>query len=373
MSDQPTIVVIGAGIVGASVAYRLAEGGAAVTVVERGEPGQGTSAGSFAWVNANQKTPRPYFDLNHAGMTEHRRLADELEPADWFHPDGNLVWPAPAERDELRERVERLDAWGYDAAWLDARTVIGELEPDVAFADPDEAVAWFAQEAWVDGPALVRRLLDAARKRGAAVRTGTAALEIETTGGRVSGVLLTGGERLAVDAVVNAAGAGAADVAALVGLPLPLANKAGFLVQVGVGGQPVRRILHLPGLNLRPDGHRRLLLQDATLDDQLAGRTGLPNDDPLVTDLIERTRALVPTIGHAPVTAVRVGLRPIPRDGLSCVGADGGLRGYYEAVTHSGVTLGPLLGRLLAREILAGEVDPLLAPFRPDRFRATAT
>jgi glycine/D-amino acid oxidase-like deaminating enzyme len=372
MSDRPTIVVIGAGIVGASIAYRLAEGGAQVTVVERGEAGHGTSGSSFAWVNANQKTPRPYFDLNHAGMTEHRRLADELAPADWFHPDGNLVWPATAERDELRERVERLDAWGYDAAWLDARTVFGELEPDVAFTDPDEPVAWFAQEAWVDAPALVRRLLEAARARGAEVRAGTAALEIETAGGRVSGVLLSGGDRLAVDAVVNAAGPAAADVAALVGLPLPLANRAGVLVQIGVGGHPVRRILHLPGFNLRPDGHHRLLLQDATLDDQLAGRTSVAATDPLVVDLIERSRALVPTIGHAPVTAVRVGLRPIPRDGLSCVGADGGLRGYFEAVTHSGVTLGPLLGRLLAREILTGEVDPLLTPFRPDRFRAMA-
>ncbi|MDP8974517.1 MAG: FAD-binding oxidoreductase, partial [Actinomycetota bacterium] len=44
------------------------------------------------------------------------------------------------------------------------------------------------------------------------------------------------------------------------------------------------------------------------------------------------------------------------------------LPGYYEAVTHSGVTLGPLLGRLLAQEILSGEVDDLISPFRPDRF-----
>jgi glycine/D-amino acid oxidase-like deaminating enzyme len=42
--------------------------------------------------------------------------------------------------------------------------------------------------------------------------------------------------------------------------------------------------------------------------------------------------------------------------------------GYYEAVTHSGVTLGPLIGRVLAREVLTGEVDALIVPFRPDRF-----
>jgi glycine/D-amino acid oxidase-like deaminating enzyme len=305
-------------------------------------------------------------------MSEHRRLADELGPADWHHPEGNLIWAAPEERDELQERVARLDAWGYDVAWLDARTVMDELEPDVAFTDPEQPAAWFAQEAWVDAPALTRRLLAAAGERGAVVRGGATVVEIETRGGRVAGLLLAGGERLALDAVVNAAGPAAADVAALLGLPLPLTNKAGFLVQIGVGGHPIRRILHLPGLNLRPDGNRRLLIQNATFDDELAGRTALPTDDPLVTDLIDRARALVPTIGHPAVTAVRVGVRPIPRDGLSCVGAETGLRGYYEVVTHSGVTLGPLLGRLLAREILHGEIDPLLMPFRPERFRTTA-
>jgi glycine/D-amino acid oxidase-like deaminating enzyme len=58
----------------------------------------------------------------------------------------------------------------------------------------------------------------------------------------------------------------------------------------------------------------------------------------------------------------------MPDDGLSCVGVLSTIPGYYEAVTHSGVTLGPLVGRLLAREVLTGEIAPLLAPFSPDRF-----
>ena len=76
MADKPAVLVIGAGIVGAAIAYRLAASGAAVTVVERSEPGRGTTATSFAWVNANRKTPRPYYDLNLAGMDEHRRLVE---------------------------------------------------------------------------------------------------------------------------------------------------------------------------------------------------------------------------------------------------------------------------------------------------------
>ena len=107
----------------------------------------------------------------------------------------------------------------------------------------------------------------------------------------------------------------------------------------------------------------------ATLDDILDQRAPLTAGDPLVADLVARAHDLLPSIGPATVTGVGVAVRPIPADGLSSVGSDSGLPGYYEAVTHSGVTLGPLLGRLLAREILTGAVDHLLAPFRPERFR----
>ncbi|HEY1733156.1 MAG TPA: hypothetical protein VGG23_01830, partial [Acidimicrobiales bacterium] len=60
--------------------------------------------------------------------------------------------------------------------------------------------------------------------------------------------------------------------------------------------------------------------------------------------------------------------RPIPGDGFPSVGAVDGLSGYYEAITHSGITLGIIIGRLLAREIVEGNVDELLRPFRPGRF-----
>ena len=80
---------------------------------------------------------------------------------------------------------------------------------------------------------------------------------------------------------------------------------------------------------------------------------------------------MLPALEGAEVVEARFGMRPVPADGHSCVGALSRIPGYYEAVTHSGVTLGPLVGRLLAREILTGEVDPLIAPFRPDRFPST--
>ncbi|MBD0356042.1 MAG: FAD-binding oxidoreductase [Rubrobacter sp.] len=99
-----------------------------------------------------------------------------------------------------------------------------------------------------------------------------------------------------------------------------------------------------------------------------SSKTRVHRIDSLSRELLERARRVVPTLEGAKVEDVRVGVRPMPEDGLPCVGAVSELPGYYEAVTHSGVTLGPLLGRLLAREILGGEVDSLISLFRPARF-----
>jgi glycine/D-amino acid oxidase-like deaminating enzyme len=72
------------------------------------------------------------------------------------------------------------------------------------------------------------------------------------------------------------------------------------------------------------------------------------------------------------VEAVRIGVRPMPEDRLPIVGSIAGVEGFYVVVSHSAVTLGPLWGRIAAAEILRGELDPRLAPFRAARFDAQA-
>ncbi|MCM2414098.1 FAD-dependent oxidoreductase [Streptomyces sp. RKAG290] len=84
--------------------------------------------------------------------------------------------------------------------------------------------------------------------------------------------------------------------------------------------------------------------------------------------LHEAARQVVPALGSGRITQTRVVNRPIPADGFPSVGAVPSVPGYYEAVSHSGITLGPVIGRLLASEILGGERDELLADFRPERF-----
>ena len=86
------IIVIGAGVIGASVAYRLAQAGAEITVLEATRLGGGTSGTSFAWTNAHRKPPKPYHDLNVAGMKAHAALRDEFGAIPWWHGGGSLEW-----------------------------------------------------------------------------------------------------------------------------------------------------------------------------------------------------------------------------------------------------------------------------------------
>src|SRR5215203_7151818 len=100
----PRTAVVGAGIVGASVAYHLSKSGAEVVLIDRAEPGSGTTSTSFAWVNANNKLPREYFELNLAGMREHERLRDEIGGG-WLHSTGNLIRTTAEVQENLEKRV----------------------------------------------------------------------------------------------------------------------------------------------------------------------------------------------------------------------------------------------------------------------------
>jgi glycine/D-amino acid oxidase-like deaminating enzyme len=362
------VAVVGAGIVGSSVAYRLSEGGAEVVLIDGAEPGSGTTSTSFAWVNANNKLPRNYFDLNVAGMREHERLRDEIG-GDWLHSMGNLIQAADEEQANLEKRAERLISWSYAAEMLPASTVNEKLEPGAIFPDPEIRIAHFPEESWVDAPALTKTLVEAAIRNGARTRFGDAVCGIEVGGEGVT-LRMEDGDAIYADVVVNATGAKAASVAEMVGRKLPLDVFRGLLVRAAVPGESLRHLMHTPRINVRPDGPGYVLLHHDSVDERLTDEfAGV--EDPLCAELLKRVRSLLPALEEAEVVEARFGMRPVPADGHSCVGALSAIPGYFEAVTHSGVTLGPLIGRLLAREILTGEVDPLIAPFRPDRFPAT--
>ncbi len=357
------VVVVGGGCVGANVAYRLAERGASVTVLDAHAPGTGTSRASFAWTNSFNKTPRGYHDLNVASMEEHALLAKELGGG-WLHQDGALAWEAGAAGlARLEQAVERLAGWGYAVERIPARQA-RDLEPDLHIAPGVEEVVWTPGEGYVEAVPFIAALLAEAARRRARILSGQRVTAVLRAGARVRGVSTERGDRFEADWVVDCAGVAMDEVARLAGVIIPLDRVPGRLIYTTPVATTLRRPVHAPGCHFRPDGGGRIVLAEGA-HDQVWAEAGEPWPP-------ERSLAAVaahlPALAGGAVEATRVGVRPMPRDERPMVGAIPGLDGFYVVVSHSGVTLGPLWGRIAAAELLDRTLDPRLIPYRPARF-----
>jgi glycine/D-amino acid oxidase-like deaminating enzyme len=372
--------VIGAGVLGVCVAARLAEAGLEVTLLERDEPGRAATGSSFAWLNANDKAPRAYHDLNHAGMRAWAALAGTLDGAAWYRPTGNFEWASsPPGRARLAARVRRLTGWGYPACLIDAAEAT-RLEPSLRLPRPAPDVAWFPDEGYLLTAPLVSHLAKAAARHGATVLTGEAGhvVGLDPAGGAGSTVRTAAGRAIPADVVVCCAGRWVPELAALAGatVPVPLipwaepgATAPGLVVQAGPVTPPgPQRMVHAPDVFLRPHsgGLVHLEAPDAAVD------LHTPDADlrRWAEELLRRARSVVRGMQEAAVTGYRVCVRPMPADGRSIVGWLPGAEGVYVAVTHSGVTLGAHLARLITAELVTGAPADELAPYRPDRFAA---
>jgi glycine/D-amino acid oxidase-like deaminating enzyme len=362
------IIVIGGGIIGASVTYRLTLAGARVTLLEAGSLAGGTSGASFAWLNANNKPPLAYHILNTGGMAEHRILAAEFGSAPWLHLDGNIEWAADAtDHAALIEKVGRLRGWGYQAELL-TTAELRALEPDLVPPPGVHEAAFFPAEGYADVPLLVGTLARAAERAGATIRTGCRVADVSRSGARATGVVTESGERFAADIVVSCVGRWSGEFARAAGFSLPMEPSVGMLVVTSAAPVRLRAVLNSPTINVRPDGGGRLRLQatdfDAITTPEMA-TTPLPE---IAHRVYERAVSVVPSLAGTPMQAALVGVRAIPGDGYPVVGPVPGLDGLYIVCTHSGVTMGPLLGRIAAREIIGGIVDPRIETFRPERL-----
>jgi glycine/D-amino acid oxidase-like deaminating enzyme len=361
------VVVVGAGIVGASVAYRLATGGAAVTLLEAGRVGGGTSAATFAWINANSKGPYEYHFLNVCGMADHLAVCRTLGSGSWLHQTGNIEWAHGARGTaELEERVSRLRGWGYPAELLSRREA-ESVDPEVAVPADVDLVASFPSEGYIDVPPLVGALVRAARAAGATVRTQSPVVDVLQRGARVDGVATADGTRFAADWVVNCAGHRASELARLAGVDLPVVGSVGLSAYSHASPVRLASIVHTPSISLRPDGAGRIMMRAGEFDRGVEEGTPVVPLPDVCDVLLERATAVLPGLRGTPVEAARIGVRPMPKDEYPLIGPAPGRDGFYVVCTHSGVTLGPLLGRIVARELLTGDVDPRIAGYRTGR------
>ena len=376
-AERRRIVVVGAGIVGASVAYHLARRGADVTVAEKAKPGAGTTGRSFAWVNAHfSKKPRHYHLLSQLGVAAHARLERELGEAGLLEWRGAIEWYGD-ERNAamLRAEVKAMQEWG-DTVRLIHPAEFASLESGLR---PGSvlAAAFAEQDGGVDPVRLTEVLLRRARSSGAQVVHPCEVTGLELRGGRLRAVRTTRGD-MAADCVVVACGVDTPRVASFAGLAVPLRHAPGILAWTTPQPRLVNRVLVGPGVHFRQLADGRVLIGEddgppptPTHAHLASGPQDFPTDGFQAlhgAQLLRMGSRFLPALADAAVHETKLGWRPMPTDGWPVVGFAASAPDVYVAVTHSGVTLGPLLGQLAASEILDGVRVDLLAPYRLERF-----
>ena len=371
-------IVIGGGVIGAAVAYRLAQAGTRVVPVEAGRIAEGTSLTSFAWVSACEKIDsESYYRLSLAGVAAHRQLAAEMQthPA-WYHTPGVIQWldagyeGLALSESPLELKLARLHALGYPAEAI-GPAELRRLEPGLhaeALGASGKAIH-YPRDGYVEAPLMIAALIETAIERyGMELRCHAPVRRVLTSGGRAAGVEIADGQVIEADAVINCAGRWANDVVGDPALEIPLAPTLGLIAYTAPVGTAIRKVLRTPNLNLRPDGGGRILLRANDLDEMLTGSDLATPDHPVARDLALRLGQLVPSLSGIGVEAARIAVRPIPGDGLPCVGQIPGVDNYWVAVTHGGINTSAFIGLVLREEILDGRPAAEYAPYRPDRF-----
>ncbi|HEY9292064.1 MAG TPA: FAD-binding oxidoreductase [Microlunatus sp.] len=372
MIDSPSpIVVVGAGVLGASTATQLARTGNAVTLITAGDPADGASGRSLAWLNSAARSAGPYHRLRLLGIQRYREFAvDHADAGIVF--GGSLNWAAAGA--SYRQRHEQELHAGYPSQWVSADEAT-ELVPAVdPAAIAAEGAIFNPDDGWVELPRLISVLLEEFVRLGGSLITGAGRCRVEQTAGRATAVLTGDGRRIAAERILLAAGAGTPALTAELGFDLPEQTPIAALVHArAAGGQTsLRTVLNTPRVSIRPtvDGG---LVMDAGWSEREIVRLpegGYRVPDSTIEMLLVEARTVL--AGHPELTLLGVGHgpKPIPGDGEPVLGPLPGVDGCHLAFTHSGATLGLITGELLAEEVITGTPSPLLADFRPDRFAA---
>ena len=378
------VIVVGGGIIGCTHAYFLQSRGLNTVLVERGTIGSGTTANNFSWINASTKTKNPaYHRLNARGVQMYEELAQEFGAETIglkaFGALGLVRRSSPDFYQSMQDDAKALETLGYPVQWIETDE-LRQLEPNVAFADDAEAILTPSDKC-LNATLFARFMAEKLILTGGQVRENCAALALDVDdNGAVSGVATDHGT-LQSRHVVIAVGPNTPEVLSdLTGYDgfaarFPVNKVPGLLVTT----PPVREnlIRHLNytdtdgEFHFMPDFNGGLRLASDDVDGAIIADQSPAHLRQLALGLLRRMQEFVLGFGGEALIdqcALNIGTRAYPADGYSIAGDMPGAQGLYVIATHSGVTLAPALGSLMAELVATGHVPDLLEPFGLDRL-----
>ena len=366
-------------MIGAACAYYAARAGFTVTVLDSGPVAGGTSGAGEGNLLVSDKEPGPELDLAMRSQELWRALAAEDEGAFGtsfeYEAKGGLVVAFTAADFEALQ--------GF-AATQSPSGVVAEQVPGDRLTEYEPYIApglaggfWYPQDAQVMPALATARLLKAS---GARVRLGSAVTGLVVSGGAVRGVRTTSGE-IPARFVVNAAGFGAAAIAAMVGSALPVQPRRGFVLVTEPLPAMVRHKVYSAAYVADVSSSDAALQSSAVVEGTPSGpvligasreRVGLdrtPSYEALGR-LAGQGAELFPFLADVKVQRYYCGFRPYLPDHLPAIGPDGAVSGLFHACGHEGAGIGlaPATGELIAALLAGAEPAVAAEPFRPARF-----
>ena len=374
-AQQPAsvdVAIVGAGVIGLSIAWRLAAAGLSVAVFERDAVGAGASLAATGMLAAATELEPGGADLLALALESQRswpRFCDELEAEAGldidYRAEGTLtVAIGRDEVDRLRFRHELQARHGLAARWLDgaaARALEPALRPSVA------AGIFCAEDHQVDPRRLVPALRRAAAARGATICEHLPVRSLDIVGGRVGGVVTAQGRcRASTVVIANGAWAGSGEVLGdVLAVPVrPLKGQALCLRATARTGAPAH-VVWTEQVHLAPKAGGKLLV-GATVEE-----CGF---DPAVTAgavfaLLDGARRALPSVEDMEIEAVWTGFRPTSDDDAPILGATP-IAGLVLATGHhrNGILLAPVTAQAIHDLVTAGEMAGAATHFGLARF-----
>lgn len=365
------VIIIGGGVIGLAIAWRLLKEGARVAVVDAGksmpaatEAAAGMLAPSFE--HGSDRLARAQYAFGVDSLARWKAFASELEHGAAmsidYRPFG-IMGPAFNARFEaaLKISAEKLAARGARVEWLGA----GEARcREPALAENLVGALFAHDDAQVD-PRLVRAALQKVVVKEGGEIVAARARRVVHRGGAVTGIVVDDDAVIAADAVVAATGA--FPFAALEGMVSPVFPEKGEALALDARSVPLTSVIWAPGAYMCPKAGGRLII----------GATSVPEDttpEPSPPRIEELKRAAIeaaPGLADCPELERWAGFRPATLDGAPVIGADSRCpAGLYFAIGHyrNGVLLAPETAHAVAGLILCGESPGVIAPFSPERF-----
>ena len=368
--SQPRMAVIGGGVIGVSSAYHLARSGAKVWLVTEGRLASGASGRSLSWLNSAGVRSEHYHRFRMIAIDRYRTLFAREPTIGWLQFDGGLRWWAPEQAQTLRQTHDHEVAHGYHSQLLTRDEIAARIPGINPAAIPASGAIWNPGEGWVDLPSLINYLATQLVKLDGEVISNAGRASIITDAGRVTRIATERRGTIMVEAALLATGSTAPEMAAVFGVSIPDATNTALLIKTHPVKTGLRAVLNTPRVSLRPTPNGGLAVDadwtESHIEVLADGSYRVPAET--IDELLGEASQVLAGTPPLSVASYGVGPRPIPGDGEPALGQLGDLEGLYVAFTHSGATLGLIVGELLGYEMIIGEPHPLLAPFSVRRF-----